>query len=243
MFMKDLEQLSKRTKSCNLCSFNNGRIQLTGVGKPSHVMFIAESPSTSVKKGNQKTSINFYNTDADKLFEEVRLKCGLQDSYLTDFVKCGVASGKPTYETIDKDHGRIEIRRYSLSTQIDWLEQKPDWAGLSAVGCVESTRIVGEKTSVENRYYLCSITDLTRFSEGVRLHWSIENQQHWVLDVQFGEDRNRARKDHSAENLALIRRVALNLFNKNGPAKDSLRRRKLRVCLSDSYRAKLLGIT
>jgi predicted transposase YbfD/YdcC len=149
----------------------------------------------------------------------------------------------PSYETLDKDHGRIEIRRYRLSTQIDWLEQKPDWAGLAAVGCVESTRIVGEKTSVENRYYLCSVTDLTRFSEGVRSHWSIENQQHWVLDVQFGEDSNRARKDHSAENLALIRRAALNLFNKNASAKDSLRRRKLRACLSDNYRAKLLGIT
>jgi len=146
----------------------------------------------------------------------------------------------PIHEVVEKDHGRIEIRRCCLSAQIDWLEQKPEWQGLVAVGRVESTRIIGDKTSVETRYYLCSFNDLERFAVSVRRHWSIENQQHWVLDVQFGEDDNRARKDHSAENLALIRRVALNLFNNNGPSKDSLRRRKLRACLSDRYRSELI---
>jgi predicted transposase YbfD/YdcC len=101
---------------------------------------------------------------------------------------------------------------------------------LAAVGRVESTRIIGDKTSVESRYYLCSFTDLERFAQSVLQHWCIENQQHWVLDVQFGEDGNRARKDHSPENLALIRQTALNLFNNPGPSKDSLRRRKLRAC-------------
>ena len=144
------------------------------------------------------------------------------------------------HETLDKAHGRIEQRRYSLSGQIDWLEQKSDWPGLQGVGRVESTRIIGDKTTVECRYYLCSFTDLTRFAEGVRQHWSIENSQHWVLDVQFGEDDHRTRKDHSAENLALIRRAALNLLRNNGPTKDSLKRRKLRACLNDNYRFKLI---
>lgn len=146
----------------------------------------------------------------------------------------------PVHETVDKGHGRIEIRRCCLSAGIDWLEQKVEWKGLAAVGRVESTRIIGDKTSVENRYYLCSFTDLERFAHSVRQHWAIENQQHWVLDVQFAEDDNRARKDHSPENLALIRRAALNLLNNQGPRKDSLRRRKLRACLSDHYRAELI---
>jgi hypothetical protein len=60
------------------------------------------------------------------------------------------------------------------------------------------------------------------------------------LDVQFGEDDNRARKDHSPENLALIRRVALNLFNNNRPSKDRLRRRKLWAGLSADYRTELI---
>jgi len=74
----------------------------------------------------------------------------------------------------------------------------------------------------------------------VRGHWGIKNRQHWVLDVQFSEDANRARQNHSAENLALIRRLALNVIHHKGPSKDSLRRRKLRASLNDDYRAQLI---
>jgi predicted transposase YbfD/YdcC len=146
----------------------------------------------------------------------------------------------PVHETVDKDHGRIEIRRYVLSAEIAWLMQKPEWAGLQAVGRVESTRILGDQTTTESRYYLCSVTDLTRFAGAVREHWGIENGQHWVLDVQFGEDANRARSKASAENLALVRRMAMNVIRHNGPSKDSLRRRKLRASLSDDYRSQLI---
>ena len=152
-----------------------------------------------------------------------------------------VARGRLTVtEIVEKDHGRIEIRRYALSHPIDWLEAKPDWAGLQAVGRVESTRIIGEKTRTECRYFLCSLADRDRFAAIVRGHWGIENQQHWVLDVQFGEDACRTRKDHSAENLAVIRRMALNVLHHNGPVRDSLRRRKLRAALNDEYRLRLL---
>jgi predicted transposase YbfD/YdcC len=164
------------------------------------------------------------------LCEEVRL-----------WLDTAVAGGRlPIQETIEKDHGRIEIRRYALSSQIDWLEAKPDWAGLQAVGRVESTRIIGDQVSTECRYFLCSFPDHDRFATVVRGHWGIENQQHWVLDVQFGEDGCRTRSDHSAENLALIRRVALNMLRHNGPPRDSIRRRKLRASLNDDYRLRLL---
>lgn len=151
------------------------------------------------------------------------------------WLKTETAAGRlPIQETVDKGHGRIELRRCCLSAQIDidWLEQKPEWKGLAAVGRVESTRLIGDKISMETRYYFCSFTELERFARRMR--------QHWVLDVQFGEGDNRARKDHSPENLAFIRRVALNLFNNNGPSKDNLRRLKLRVCLSDRYRTELI---
>jgi predicted transposase YbfD/YdcC len=149
----------------------------------------------------------------------------------------------PVLETVEKDHGRIEIRRTALSSAIDWLEAKPDWAGLQAVGRVESIRIIGDQTSTEYRYFLCSLTDPSRFAAAVRGHWGIENQQHWVLDVQFGEDACRTRRDHSAENLALIRRVALNVLRHNGPTRDSLKQRKIRAALNDRYRLNLiLGI-
>jgi predicted transposase YbfD/YdcC len=146
----------------------------------------------------------------------------------------------PVLETVEKDHGRIEIRRYVLSSHIDWLDAKPDWAGLQAVGRVESTRIIDDDISTEYRYFLCSFTDQHRFAATVRGHWGIENQQHGVLDVQFGEDAGRMRRDHSAENLALIRRVALNVLRHNGPVRDSLRQRKIRAALNDNYRLNLI---
>ncbi len=133
-----------------------------------------------------------------------------------------------------------EAQRYALGDRIDWLETKPDWAGLKAVGRVESIRTLGEKTSTEFRYFLCSFTDLHRFAATVRRHWAIENQQHWVLDVQFGEDACRTRTHHSAENLAVVRRIALNVLRHNGPPRDSIRRRKLRAALNDEYRSRLL---
>ncbi|MDS4032202.1 MAG: ISAs1 family transposase [Candidatus Contendobacter sp.] len=152
-----------------------------------------------------------------------------------------VAGGRlPVQETVEKDHGRIEIRRSALSGHIDWLNAKPDWAGLQAVGRVESIRIIGDQISTECRYFLSSFADQERFATSVRGHWGIENQQHWVLDVQFGEDACRTRNDHSAENLALIRRIALNVLRHNGSPRDSIRRRKLRAALNDDYRLRLL---
>ena len=157
------------------------------------------------------------------------------------WLETDVAGGRlPVLETVEKDPGRIEIRRYALSNQIDWLEAKPDWAGLQAVGRVESTRIIGENTRTECRYFRCSLVERDRLAATVRQHWGIENQQHWVLDVQFGEDACRTRTDHSAENLALIRRMAPNVLHHNGPARESIRRRKLRAALNDDYRLRLL---
>jgi predicted transposase YbfD/YdcC len=140
------------------------------------------------------------------LCENVRL-------WLDTEVACGRL---PVLETVEKDHGRIEIRRDALGDRIDWLEAKLDWAGLQAVGRVESTRIIGDQTSTECRYFLCSFPQRDRFATTVRSPWGIENQQHWILDVQFGEDACRTRKDHSAANRALMRRMALNLLRHNG---------------------------
>lgn len=144
-------------------------------------------------------------------------------------------------QTIEKDHGRIETRRVVVSTELEWLEQKGLWPGLKAVAMVESTREIDGKTSEQRRYYLCSITKVASIAETIRRHWSIENQQHWILDVQFREDAHRGRKDHSAANLGLIRRTALNLLQQdNSSDKRSIRRRKMRAFSNLAYRETLL---
>jgi predicted transposase YbfD/YdcC len=74
----------------------------------------------------------------------------------------------------------------------------------------------------------------------VRAHWSIENSQHWVLDVQYREDQNRTRKDNAAANFAIIRRMSLNMARRNSNDKLSISKRKLRASLDDSFRTQLL---
>jgi predicted transposase YbfD/YdcC len=133
--------------------------------------------------------------------------------------------------THDKGHGRIETREYLLETEIDWLHRESEWAGLSAIGRVKSS--VWEKDSLreETRYFITSLTDVGTFAKAVRAHWGIENSLHWCLDVVFHEDACRTRKDNSAENFSVIRKIALNIL-KNFPAKMSLARKR-RKCEYD----------
>lgn len=89
-----------------------------------------------------------------------------------------------SYETADKGHGRIEIRRYRISGKIDWFADKKQWKGLQSIGMVESERTVGEQTTIERRYYLTSLkADAGKLARAVRRYWSIENLLHWSLDV------------------------------------------------------------
>jgi predicted transposase YbfD/YdcC len=148
-------------------------------------------------------------------------------------------------EREDTDIGRrVEIRRCAFSDRVDLLiERYPEaasWAGLAAFGMVESIRDVQGKVSVERRYFIASTPNFVRFRNTVRDHWQIENTEHWILDVQFGEDKNRSRKNSSAENLAAIRRMSLNLLQENARDKRPIRRRKLLAMLDDRYRESLL---
>ena len=116
------------------------------------------------------------------------------------------------YATQEQGHGRQEIRRYWVMGNTDYLIGAENWANLTTIGCVESQRQVGDKMTREMRYYLLSLPpDAARFAAAVRGHWGIENQLHWILDVGFREDQSRATQGYCAENLAVIRHLAVNL--------------------------------
>jgi predicted transposase YbfD/YdcC len=120
-----------------------------------------------------------------------------------------------TCQTVDKGHGRIETRVYQTMTDLVWVPAALTWPGAKCVGQVISTREIGKKKSVEARYYISSLPGAAEtFGHAVREHWGIENKAHWVLDVSFNEDASRIRKDNSAENMAVARRIALNLLKK-----------------------------
>jgi predicted transposase YbfD/YdcC len=121
------------------------------------------------------------------------------------------------FQSTDAGHGRNETRRYWQSTDIDWFEDKALWKNLTSIGMVESLRKVKGKTSIERRYFLSSLPlGAERFGKSVRGHWGIENPLHWSLDVVFREDDSRARTKNAAQNVASLRRIALNLYQK-GP--------------------------
>jgi len=147
------------------------------------------------------------------------------------------------FETVEKDHGRLETRRYFQSDFLDWFADKEKWEGLRTVGMVESVREINGKATQERRYYLCSLKpDAKEFARAVRGHWGVENKLHWTMDVSFREDQSRARKGHAAENLATLRRLALNLLKRERTKKRGIKGKMLNASWDHSYLLRLLGV-
>lgn len=148
------------------------------------------------------------------------------------------------FETMDADHGRIETRRHRVTHSTDWLfgdraePGAPAMPGLATLACVEAVRDDGAPAT---RYYLSSAR-LTpdSFARAVRSHWAIENSLHWVLDVSFDEDAARNRADNGPENLAILRRLALNVLRTARPKLPISRKRK-RAGWSDAFARTIIG--
>jgi predicted transposase YbfD/YdcC len=121
-----------------------------------------------------------------------------------------------TDQTVDGEHGRIETRTATVSTDIDWLQGDHRWPGLAAIGKVSRSRETAIKTTTETSYYLLS-TALSgaRFNEVAREHWGVENRLQWRLDVVMNEDQDRTRLGNGPQNLAVLRHMALNVMQKD----------------------------
>lgn len=148
------------------------------------------------------------------------------------------------FQTVEKNHGRIETRRYWHSTDIEWFADKLLWKNVCSFGMVESIRRIKGISTIERRYYLCSLpSGAQQFAQAVRGHWGIENTLHWSLDVTFREDSSRARTKNAAQNLATLRRLGLNLVKNTPPSRThSLRQRRILAALDNQYLQQLLGI-
>lgn len=134
------------------------------------------------------------------------------------------------HETIDKGHGRIDTRQCFSTGQIDWLKQRhPQWLSLNSIICIRSTRELKNKVTLEYRYYLSSMPcNAVKALAATRSHWAVENSLHWVLDMSFGDDQSRIRKDNAPMNMAIVKHATLNLINKFKPPRQTIKRlRKL----------------
>lgn len=148
-------------------------------------------------------------------------------------------------KTVEKGHGRIEIRECFVSHDISWLKNTPAWAGLSGFGVIVSTReIMGKEPETNNRYFIFSnkqttASDLLRI---VRSHWAIENNLHWSLDVTFKEDDSRARLKNAQENLNILRKQALQLLKNDVSTKSSLEAKRLLCSWNLFYALRVIGV-
>jgi predicted transposase YbfD/YdcC len=153
------------------------------------------------------------------------------------------AASLATFKTVEKDHGRLETRTYYQSAEIGWFADRDQWQGLKSFGMVESTRELAGQTSTERRYYLSSLPlQPELFARAVRSHWGVENKVHWIMDVCFHEDQSRARAGYAAENLATLRRLALNLLRKEKTKKRGIRGKQLNASWDHAYLLRLLEI-
>lgn len=147
-------------------------------------------------------------------------------------------------EQWDKGHGRIESRTCAVLDSPDLPSRFPRWAGIKSLVRIISTReeLTTGTRSEEIRFYVSSLkADACRFNDLVRKHWGVENQVHWVLDVTFNEDGSRIRKDHGSQNMAVIRRIALNICGTYTADKKSSSRRRKSAARSDAYLDAILG--
>ena len=139
------------------------------------------------------------------------------------------------HETLEKNGGRIESRRYTATDDIDWLRERHDWAGLKSIVMVESVReIIGGKTESETRYYISSLAaDAVRQGEAIRGHWGVESH-HWLMDMVFRDDECRIRRDNAPANFATMKHMASNLMRAKAD-KHSMRARRRLAGWGDDY--------
>lgn len=145
-------------------------------------------------------------------------------------------------QTKEKSHGRIETRTCYTTGNIDWLTSKGDWKNLAGIGVIVSERLIGEQRTMDQSFFIYSQKEATaeQLLHYKRSHWGIENTLHWTLDVTFREDESRVREGNGAENLNVLRHLALNLVKKEASVKGSMRTKLKRCGLDPQYLLKVL---
>jgi predicted transposase YbfD/YdcC len=157
----------------------------------------------------------------------------------------GFESTQHSYaKTVNKGHGRMETRECWAIENKEYLtliRNYQQWKGLKSIVRIVSQRQIGENLEVKTRYFISSLPANAKvILKSKRSHWKIENQLHWVLDIAFREDHSRVRKDHAAENLAVLRHMALNLLKNEKTAKGGIHAKRLQAGWNHDYLLTLL---
>ena len=116
------------------------------------------------------------------------------------------------------------------------ISQKEEWESLRVVGmCVRERQVGDDEPSMEVSYFIGSrVMSAKNYAKVLRKHWGIENNLHWQLDVSFAEDGNRVTKRNGAENLAMLRKLALMMLKRH-PSKQSLACKQWNAALNPQF--------
>ncbi|MBM3429031.1 MAG: ISAs1 family transposase [Bacteroidetes bacterium] len=147
-------------------------------------------------------------------------------------------------ERVEKGHHRTETRQVWTVpiSQLPPLHQQADWLGLKTIVMIVRVRHLWNKITREVQFYLTSLnSDACKLGQAIRLHWGVENGLHWTLDVTFNEDACRVRTGHAPQNLALLRRIALNALNLEQSLKRSNRQKSNRAAMDNNYMLTILA--
>lgn len=169
-------------------------------------------------KGNQSA----LRDDAELFFKEQEA-CDFKDITVDRF------------ETVEKSHGRIETRTCVVTSDIGWLKERHDWAGLTSIAALHSIREIDGRKECETRYFISSLpADARMLAGAIRSHWAVENSLHWIMDMLFRDDECRIRKDNAPANFTVVKHIAANLL-RAAPGKESMRVKRKMTNWDDDF--------
>jgi predicted transposase YbfD/YdcC len=170
----------------------------------------------------------------------------LEEDIITAFAAVDEGQSPPTLRTHtehNRGHGRVETRWTQVMAVPTTLRNLEAWKDLASIArCTRAYTEKGVEKS-EVRYFISSLKpEVKKIAQAIRGHWGVENGLHWVLDMYFAEDRNRARLGNAAANLGLLRRWALSLLQRNESISGGIEKKRLQAAWNDAMRENLLGL-
>ena len=186
----------------------------------------------------QKDTISYIIKNNGDYVAPIKANQGNLYQDLIDYFNIKELKNKASYYVEkEKNHSQIEIRKYSLTSDVEWISYKKEWRNLTSIGIVEkiSENLITGEVITEIRYYITSLYDneIKDFAEAIRNEWAIENNLHWHLDFTFKEDKNLVSQKRAQQNLNILRKLSLNILKIAQPSYGlSLKNIRFKLCMN-----------